>query len=227
MKQIQATDRSRAIFNSLRKRAGVVTTQSYLRLEQVLGTQGQVTFQVLINDGAADANERRLAITDAFTVTSLAVVIYKQASGGKISAGTLQTFPNPLVFTGAGEAEALQAIYNGYLAVRVNSVVYIDSLDSYRFFRVGVAQAGVETTTTPSGYVQSEYSRGDYPFYSLTPGIRLSGATKNELSLTLPESVAMAGTAGTVNRVVLYLRGFLEQNGAQFQPAQAYGRKNR
>jgi hypothetical protein len=217
--KIQATDRSRAIFNSLRKRKGVVTTQSYLRLEQTLGTSGNINFQVLINDGQANFNERRLAITDAFTVTSLAVMIYKQASGGNISAGVLDTNPNPLVYTGAGEAAALQALYNGYLSVRVNSVVYIDSLDVYRFYRVGTAQKAVQTTVTPSVYTASAYERGDYPFYSLTPGIRLSGATKNELSLTLPESVAMAGTGGTVNRVVCYLRGFLEQNGAQFQPA--------
>lgn len=218
-KKIQATDRARAVFNSLKKRPGVVTTQSYLRLEQTLGTSGQINFQVLINDGAANANERRLALTDAFTVTSLSVLIYKQASGGAISAGTLDTFPNPLTYSNAGEAAALQAIYNGYLSVRVNSVVYIDSLDVYRFYRAGTAQKGVETTTSPSVYVANEYDRGDYPFYSLTPGIRLSGATKNEISLTLPESVAMAGAGGTTNRVVCYLRGFLEQNGAQFNPA--------
>lgn len=217
-KAIMATDRTRAIFNSLQKRQGVVTTQSYLRLEQTLGTQGSVNFSVLVNDGTATANERRLSITDAFTVTSLSILIYKQASGGAISAGVLDTFPNPLKFTGA-EAPALQAIYNGYLSVRVNSTVFIDSLDVYRFYRVGTAQAGVQTTVTPSIYQASEYNRGDYPFYSLTPGIRLSGATKNEISITLPESVAMGGGGGTVNRVVCYLRGFLEQNGARFQAA--------
>jgi len=217
--KIQPTDRSRAIFNSIKKRPGVVTTQSYLRLEQVLGTQGNVNFDVLLNQGQANANEKRLAITDSFTVTSMAVMIYKQAAAGKISAAQLDTFPNPLIYAGANEASALQALYNGYLTVRVNSTIFIDSFDVYRFYRVGVAQQGVETTTTPSVYVANSFDRGDYPFYSLTPGIRLSGATKNDLSLTLPESVAMAGTAGTTNRVVLYLRGFLEQNGAQFQTA--------
>ena len=221
--KVQATDRTRAIFNSLKKRNGVISTQSYLRLEAVLGTQGNVTFPVLLNEGQANANERRLSITDAFTITSLAIVIYKQASGGKISAGVLDTFPNPLVYSGGGEAAALMAIYNGYLSVRVNSVVYIDSLDAYRFYRAGVAQEGVivsqTATPTTSPYVASEYSRGDYPFYSLTPSIRLSGATKNEITLNLPESVAMGGAGGTVNRVVCYVRGFLEQNGAQFQPA--------
>lgn len=215
--KITATDRTRAIYNSLKKRPGVVTTQSYLRLEQVLGTNGTINFQVLLNDGSANANERRLNISDAFTVTALSVLIYKITTGAAISRATLDTFPNPLTYSGAGEAAALQAIYNGYLTVRVNSTVYIDSLDCYRFYRAGTAQRGVETTTTPSTYVASEYATGDYPFYSLTPGIRLSGATKNDLTLTLPESVNMAGT-GSTNRVVLYLRGFLEQNGATFTP---------
>jgi len=216
--KIQATDRTRAIFNSLQKRRGVISTQSYLRLESVLGTQGNVSFPVLLNEGNANPNERRLSITDAFTVTSLAIVIYKKLAANAISSAQLDTFPNPLVYAGAGEAAALQAIYNGFLSVRVNSVVYIDSLDTYRFYRVGTAQEGVNVSAG-APYVASEFAKGDYPFYSLTPSIRLSGATKNELNLTLPESVNMAAAAGDDNRVVLYLRGFLEQNGAQFQPA--------
>lgn len=216
--KITPTDRSRANFNAIKKRKGVVTTQSYLRLEQTLGTQGQVNFDVLLNQGAANANEKRLAITDAFTITSLAIAIYKIPSGGNISSGQLDTYPNPLTYVGAGEAAALQAIYNGFLTVRVNSTIYIDSLDAYRFYRVGVAQAGV-LSAVGSEYNASSYERGDYPFYALTPGIRLSGATKNDISLTLPQSVAMAGTAGSTNRIVCYFRGFLEQNGAQFQAA--------
>jgi len=216
--RITPTDRSRANFNAIKKRKGVVTTQSYLRLEQTLGTQGQVNFDVLLNQGAANANEKRLAITDAFTITSLAIAIYKIPSGGNISSAQLDTYPNPLTYVGAGEAAALQAIYNGFLTVRVNSTIYIDSLDAYRFYRVGVAQAGV-LSAVGSAYNASSYERGDYPFYALTPGIRLSGATKNDISLTLPQSVAMGGTAGSTNRIVCYFRGFLEQNGAQFQAA--------
>lgn len=219
MSKIQATDRSRAILNSIKRRKGVVTTQSYLRLEAVLGAQGQINFDTLINQGAANANEKRLAITDAFTITSLAVMIYKTPAATAISSCSLDTFPNPLTYSAAGEANALQAIYNGFLTVRVNSTIFIDSLDIYRFYRVGVAQRGLATTTTPANYVASSYDRGDYPFYSLTPGIRLSGATKNELSITLPESVNMAGSGGSINRVALYLRGFLEQNGARFMSA--------
>lgn len=218
VKKIVPTDRARANFNAIKKRKGVVTTQSYLRLESVLGTTGQINFDVLLNQGQANANEKRLAITDAFSITSMAVMIYKQAAAGAISAGQLDTYPNPLIYSNAGEAAALQAIYNGFLTIRVNSTIYIDSLDVYRFYRVGVAQAGV-LSAVGSAYNASSYEKGDYPFYGLTPGIRLSGSTKNDISLSLPESVNMAGAGGTVNRVVLYCRGFLEQNGAQFQAA--------
>ena len=141
MGKIQATDRARAVFNSIKKRPGVVVTQSFLRLEQTLGTTGSVNFEVLVNQGAQSPTEKRLAITDSFSITSLAVCITKQASGGKVSAATLETFPNPLTFNGAGEAAALMSLYNGYLTARVNSTIYIDSLDIYRFYRVGVAQA--------------------------------------------------------------------------------------
>lgn len=219
MKKIQATDRARATLNALKQRKGVVITQSYLRLEQTLGTQGSVTFNVLVNQGAQNANEKRLNITDAFSITSLAMLIYKVPNGSAISSGVLDTFPNPLTYSAAGEADALQALYNGYATVRVNSTIFIDSLDLYRFYRAGVAQRGLDVSAGANpAYVASSWERGDYPFYQLTPGIRLSGATKNELTITLPESVNMAGTLST-NRVVLYLRGFLEQNGAQFQAA--------
>ena len=206
--------RTRSIFNGLKKHPGVLTTQSYLRLESNLGTQSTVNFNVLNNQGAQTVTEKRLSITDSFIVTGLSIFTYKK-NGSNGAKSQLDTFPNPLVYTGAGDAATMQELYNGFLSIRVNSVVYIDSLDCYRFYRVGVAQKNVETTTTPSGYQQSEYSGGDYGFYSLTPSIELSGATKNEIQLTLPENITMTNTDVFA---VCYLRGFLRQNNAQFNP---------
>ena len=212
-------DRMRAIINSLKKKKGVIATQSYLRLEQPLGTTGSIAFQVLQSQQNTTVNEKRLALPDSFLITSLAIMTYKISAGSNVSTGVLNTFPNPFVYTTAGEAAALQALYNGYLSVRVNSVVYIDSLDTYRFYRAGVAQKGLDVSTgTNPEYQASEWNKGDYPFYGLTPGVMLSGATKNELNLVLPESSAMGAKAGDVNYVVLYLRGVLLQNAATFNP---------
>ena len=60
MGKIQATDRARAVFNSIKKRPGVVVTQSYLRLEQTLGTTGSVNFEVLVNQGAQSPTEKQI-----------------------------------------------------------------------------------------------------------------------------------------------------------------------
>lgn len=220
MTKIKTTDRVRALYNGLQKQKGVIITQSYLRLEKEVTTQSSVNFDVLNNQGAQTINEKRLAITDSFVISGLSILFYTHdtTSGGSQERATLHSFPDANVFTGVGEAESLQAFYNGFLSIRVNSTVYLDSLDIYRFYRVGVAQQGVETTTTPSTYLRSQWDGGDYSFYSLTPTIELSGATKNELSISLPSNVTVAPAANFKTFVVCYLRGFLRQNAAQFNP---------
>lgn len=212
--------RTRGVLNALKKHPGVIDTQSYLRLEKQLGTQSSITFDVLNNQGAQTVNEKRLAITDSFVITSLSILFYTYDTtvANSQEKTALQTFPDANVFAGAGEADSLQGIYNGFLSVRVNSVVYIDSLDIYRFYRVGVAQQGVETTTTPSSYLRSQWSNGDYGFYGLTPTIELSGATKNEITITLPSNISVAPAANYKTFVVCYMRGLLRQNNAQFNP---------
>jgi len=211
--------RSRALLNSLKPTRGTITTQSYLRLEKQLGTQSSVNFDVLNNQGAQTVTEKRLAITDSFVISAVSIMFYEVTANtpARIAESTLHTWPDANVFTGAGAPAALQAFYNSFLSIRVNSTVYLDSLDIYRHYRVGVAQQGVETTTTPSSYLRSQWDGGDYGFYSLTPSIELSGATKNEISVQLPNNVTVTpGNVGGAVYAVCYLRGFLRQNNAQF-----------
>ena len=183
----------------------------------MLGTQSQINLPVLVNQNVVSINEKRLALPDVFVVTSMAIAIYKVPTGDPVSSGILRTYPNTATFSAANEARNLQAIYNGFLTVRVNQTVWIDSLDVQRFYRVPVSQQGVAVSTVAAaGVIQRDgYDNGDFPWYSTTPGIELSGATKNDISITLPESVALAGTS-SVNYAVFYARGFLCQNGANF-----------
>jgi hypothetical protein len=220
MSKVKTTDRSRALFNSLKPKQGVITTQSYLRLEKQISTQSSIQFDVLNNVGVMTPTEKRLSITDSFVITGLSIFAYTYATNVANSQekSVLQTWPNPAVFAGVGEAASLQGVYNGYLSVRVNSTVYLDSLDLFRFYRVGTAQKGL-TVFTASSYAASEFAGGDYGFYSLTPGIELSGATKNEIGITLPSNLAVTPAANHATYVVCYLRGFLRQNNAQFNPA--------
>lgn len=216
----------RALFNRLPQRPGTITTQSYLRLEKEISTQSNVTFDVLNNQGTQQITEKRLAITDAFQITALSMFFYTFDStvANSQEKSRLHSWNNPAVFAGSGEAASLQGFYNGYLSIRVNSTVFLDSLDLYRFYRAGVAQQGLQQTTTATvgTYQASSWDGGDYGFYSMTPSIELSGATKNEISISLPSNITVTPAANYKTYVVCYLRGFLQQNAAQFNSKVGY-----
>ena len=136
---------------ALYAQAGVITTPGYLRLEVSLtGTTNLVAFQVRdAQGGTQHVTERRLKVSDSFTVMAGAFYIGKAAavasvvSNAQYGAMSLHTFPNPLVFTGGTAAADLQSLYNGYLSVRVDSTVFIDSMPMLNFYRVATSQQGV------------------------------------------------------------------------------------
>jgi len=198
------------------KRPGVITTQSYLRFEKsIQGTFNSISFDVLVNQGAAGTTERRLQLTDTFTITQLALFIYTAGTSTTITNGdkakaTLFSWPNPNVFTQT-VADSLMNVYNGFLQLRVNTEVLIDSLDIMQFYRVHTTQNGAVTNA------QDEWPAINNGFKKIVPTITLNGAAKNEINLFFPESINLAGSAST-NVVVCYARGFLNQNAAQLNP---------
>lgn len=221
-KKVSATDRTRATYNDIAE-PGKVSTQSFLRLESTaLGTQNQITFNVLRNDGTQNTTERRLALTDSFVVTDIGVFLLKVASGSTNAKNRLQTFPNSVLFSGSGEADNLNNIYQGFINIKIDGRVYLDSLDVMRFYRAGEAQNGVglstydATNNANNKFVANQWDNGSYGFFPLTPTIQLSGARKNEISIQCPESLNMIGTSST-NYCVMILRGFLQQNQANFR----------
>jgi hypothetical protein len=221
--RMKATNRQRAIYNDLRYNtyAGqrdVIITDSYLRFETTLGTSTSLSFNTLVNQGAQTVTEHRLNMPDRFCVTDMAFFIRKVAAAtptdGQIASAQLDTFPNPLTYTGAGEAAALNALYNSYLTVRIDSVVYYDSLDLLRFYRVPTSQQNVSyVVASPAGNtIQADgWDTMNYGFAPIDPTFSLDGKAKNDISVTLPTSIAMAGTS-SVNYAVLIVRGFLLQN---------------
>lgn len=198
------------------KRPGVITTQSYLRFEKsIQGTFNSISFDVLVNQGAAGTTERRLQLTDTFTITQLALFIYTAGTNVAITnsdkaKATLFSWPNPNVFTQT-VADSLMNVYNGFLQLRVNTEVLIDSLDIMQFYRVHTTQNGAVTNA------QDEWPAINNGFKKIVPTITLNGAAKNEINLFFPESINLAGSAST-NVVVCYARGFLNQNAAQLNP---------
>lgn len=204
------------VYNKI-KRPDTITTQGYLRLEKSLqGTFNTIQFDVLTNQGTIGVTEQRLGLTDTFTITSLAVFLYKAgastaATAAEKAAAKLRSWNNPLVFTGVGEAANLQAIYNGYLSIKVNSTVFVQSLDMMNFYRVGQAQQGVGPAVITQADEWSDIQNG---FKHIVPTITLNGAAKNDIIINLPTSTTTSGTTSE-NVAVLYARGFLSQNASK------------
>ena len=149
-----------------------VSTQGYLRVGANLqaAALNTINFNVLSNQGTVRATERRLNITDLFTVTHWCLYIVKAggiAGGGGVVATDAEiavsrnyTYPNPFVFGSAAqgvptflqnqtatqlipytaEANNLMSIYNGFMSVTIDREVILDSYDCMRFLRVPGSQ---------------------------------------------------------------------------------------
>jgi hypothetical protein len=208
---------------ALYAQAGVITTPGYLRLEVSLtGTTNLIAFQVRdAQGGTQHVTERRLKVSDTFTIMSGSFYIGKAAATASVvsnagyAAMGLHTFPNPLVFTGGTAAADLQSIYNGYMSVRVDSTVFIDSMPMLRYYRVATSQQGVG----PAVIVQrDEWPLSLYGNADFTPTVELNGLANTEININLPTAVNLAAGANTYEtNAVLLLTGFLNQGGASVQ----------
>lgn len=195
------------------KRPGVITTQSYLRFEKsIQGTFNSISFDVLVNQGSTNTTERRLQLTDTFTITDLSIQLYTAAtaSADDRAKARLYTYDNPNVFSQT-VVDSLKNLYNGYMQLRVNTEVLIDSLDIMQFYRSQTTQFGAVANAT------DEWNAINNGFKKIVPTITLNGAAKNEINLFFPQSIDMSSDS-TVNYVVCYCRGFLNQNAAQLNP---------
>jgi hypothetical protein len=134
------------------------------------GSLNTINFNVLQNQGTVRATEKRLNVTDMFTVTHWCLYLVKAgglAGGGSTAATDTEiatsrnyTYPNPYVFATAGqgnptflqnqaaaqlvpytaESNNLYSIYNGFISVTIDREVVIDSYDAMRFLRVPGSQ---------------------------------------------------------------------------------------
>lgn len=213
-RNVAAVSNSRAVYNSIRQ-PGVISTPSYLRVEKTLGTQSNLSFSVLQNEGSANVTEKRLSISDTFTVTGIGIFLGHLPSG-TVDKMSLHSYNNSAVF-GTAKVDELEDFYNGFLSIRINQTVFLDSWDIRRHYAVGTAQEGLAASAnaTVNLYQKSTWEGGNYGFQAVTPTLTLSGAAKNDVQLTFPASQDLAPTSGTGYAVIIF-RGFLNQNAAKF-----------
>jgi len=201
----------------MEKYRGKTITSSYLKLFVLLGTTGGFQFPVIEDGGTTPPvpGENRLPRSDAFWAMQMGFFIGKLASGQSPRSIVMQTFVNPAVFTDATEQEALRTLYNGQLKIEISNKIYYNKTDLKRFENVGVAQQGLNVSTAVANnfYGQSEFNPLT-GMHEATPHLQLSGQSTPKIEVTLPQSVAMGGTAGTENYAIFYARGFYIADGA-------------
>jgi hypothetical protein len=230
----QPFSRRQAVFNSKASEyagQGVITTPGYLRLEQLLATSGtatslsQINFNTLDTSGTKLPTERRLKLADSFTITDISFYL-GTGSAATVGAPTaaeqsverLNTFPNSGVTAiGATNANILEAIYNGFLSLRVDTTTFLDSIPMRQFYRVGDVQQGIITATGGTATNHSSWPLSMFGRSELLPTIELNGQSNIEFGITLPATVAYTQVASTFSTAVIILNGFLNQGAATVQ----------
>ena len=218
-------NRAQQIFSEKTKlygKAGVITTPGYLRLEINLTTNtNQINFLTTDNQGASNVTERRLKISDTFTMMNIGFYIGispTDVTKPNISQMPLYTWPNSQAMT-AIEAGQYRKIYNGYYSLKVDSTQFIDSYPMYAFYRVGQSQQGVGSSAVSNVPVQAdEWPVSMFGANNFVPSVELNGTSNVQQSISLPDTMTVA-IAGKVGVAVLILQGFLHQGAANNQSA--------
>jgi hypothetical protein len=221
-----------------------VATQGYLRLQYDLNQAlSSFTFNVLENQGTQTAGEKRLAITDMFTITHWGLYIGRCVIGtagtftpspAQFSLMKLYTNNNPLVFTdGTARAGAtttnqltnaggdnLDSLYNGFLQVTVDRERLVDGYDLRRFWRVDAAQeanaqSSAATLAKQQVFQLEGWQGPNYGMSEVDPEITLNGVGQNDITLTLPNSTNFSPSGTYANYAVLIARGIRWQNASK------------
>ena len=234
----QPFSRKQAVFNEKASQyagQGVITTPGYLRLETLLAnsaaatTLSQISFNTLDTSGVKLATERRLKLADSFTITDISFYLGTGSAAAGAGLPTpaeqaterLNTFPNAGVpQIGAASAVQLEAIYNGFLSLRVDTTTFLDSIPMRQFYRVGEVATGVQQASgapAAAGFInQSSWPLSMFGRSELLPTIELNGQSNIEFGITLPTTVAYTQLAGFTTAVII-LNGFLNQGAATVQ----------
>lgn len=230
----QPFSRKQAVFNEKASQyagQGVITTPGYLRLEQLLATSAaatslsQINFNTLDTSGVKLSTERRLKLADTFTITDISVYIGSGSAAAvgaptaaEVAVERLNTFPNSGVTAiGANNATQLEAIYNGFLSLKVDTTTFLDSIPVRQFYRVGDVQQGIITATGGTATNHSSWPLSMFGRSELLPTIELNGQSNIEIGITLPSTVTYTQVATTFCTAVIIFNGFLNQGAATVQ----------
>lgn len=212
--QPTSADRERAIFKTLNaKFPGKVVSPGYLRVEQtLLNSTGKYKFNIK-KIGGENVTELKLDRNDLFVVSSIGIYLLREETA-KAGGQALQTYPNQTVFAGVVgfDPKDLETIYNGFLYMKVSTLVNIESLSMQNFRRIPQTQQSSATNYSQYDLAESTYKPGSL--------IELHGTSDIEINVEYPSFTGItlaAVTAGFTHKLVFMPQGYLIKGGAKSQ----------
>lgn len=206
--------------NEMAKAQGVkepgipLLSESQLRLEQfITAAQTQYTFPVLKGETTTQtptiqAGEVRLQPNDNFHIRSVGFYLAVTAASTD-TAFRLMTYPNEIALATVAATLNYMNAYNGNMNINVNQV------DVVTFYRLS-QHYFVPQTQRLSATVNTNYDQVDLQcdaVVPMAPGIMLSGAYTNTITITLPGAISSA-LASNNSRMVIIYDGLRAQNAA-------------
>lgn len=192
------------------KQRNPVTTASDLKsIVPVVTGKTTYTFPIIVGEDTNNYPEGILLNrADAFTAIDMGLFIGKKSS---VSDTTYDLFSYPNSVEFGAEADAFKTLFNhAQVNATINNVQYLQNFSTERFRTVGTSQAGLGAGYGTGGAVVStltdEFNSG-YGFAPVVPTLQLSGTSKIDITVNLPQGLTAAGAGQYV--IVLCLRGFL------------------
>jgi hypothetical protein len=199
------------------KQRNPVTTASDIRsLVPVVTGKTQYTFPIIVGEDVNNYPEGILLNrADAFTAIEMGIFIGKKSSNSDTTYD-LYSYPNVIEFSAnsGADADKFKTLFNhSTINATINNVQYLQNFSTNRFRTTGTTQnglgQGVQVTATASNVLSTvvdEFNSG-YGYTAIVPTLQLSGTSKIEITVSLPEGLTQAASGSYV--IVLALRGFL------------------
>lgn len=191
-------------------RDNFIVQPSVIRLEQEITARTEYRFDLYEVQGGQSPSERKLNRNDAFFASHIALCLLREDTGTPVPISNTQiiAYPDPTIFSAAGEAVALEAFYNALLTIKTDPVERVTDLDT-NLLRY------LPQFDQPLAWGPSLSERG---YFELAGEIIFDGAQNNVITLSLNSDASIAAAVGVTdvtNYLVLMLFGNLVLQGAK------------
>jgi hypothetical protein len=195
------------------KQRNPVTTASDLRsLVPVVTGKTQYTFPIIVGEDVNNYPEGILLNrADAFTAVEMGIFIGKKTANSDTTYD-LYSYPNAVEFSTGTDADTFKTLFNhSIINATINNVQYLQNFSTNRFRTTGATQNGLgfgaaSATPAVASTVVDEFNSG-YGYTAVVPTLQLSGTSKIDITVSLPQGLTAAASGSYV--IVLALRGFL------------------